>query len=321
MKNLKIAAGFLVTLLLFYFLFKDLDVELFATYLLEGNITLILLGVAVYISSFLIRGARWRILLGHLGKFKVKELTMIEIAGYAINNVFPVRAGEFTRAWVAGKRNGVSKTSVLASIFVERVFDGLTVALILSATLFFYPFGRDAKVLAVMASAFFAFLFFFVIFGTFSDKPLKFISFLKAKLPKSLSFIFDIAEKFLKGASSLGSTSQIAKVVFLSLFIWTLELAVYILIANAFGVKIPIAGYLFMLCAANLGMLAAPTPGGLGVFQTAIVFALSSFAILYEKRMAVAIILHAAQIIPITIIGLVWLFLNQISFFSAEEED
>ncbi|HOB72694.1 MAG TPA: hypothetical protein PKM18_13000, partial [bacterium] len=62
------------------------------------------------------------------------------------------------------------------------------------------------------------------------------------------------------------------------------------------------------------------TPGGLAVFQAAIVFALRSFTILYEKRMAVAIILHMAQIIPVTIIGLMWLYLNHISVLSAQND-
>lgn len=321
MKNLKVPAGFLITAILFYFLLRDLDFELFFTYLFQGDIVLILLGIAVYLSSFIIRGLRWKILLRHLGNFKAGDLAMLEIAGYAVNNVFPVRIGEFTRAWITGKRNSISRTSVLASIFVERIFDGLTIALILSALLFFHPFPQNVKTLAVMASAMFAVLFLFIMFGTFSDKPLKMIRYLREKLPDFAGFIFDIAEKFLKGASSLHSVSQIFSVTLLSLLVWVFELAVYILISKAFGVDIPFTGYLFMLCAANLGMLAAPTPGGLAVFQAAIVFALRSFTILYEMRMAVAIILHMSQIIPVTIIGLLWLYFNHISVLSATDDN
>lgn len=320
LKNLKVPAGFLITALLFYFLLRDLDFELFFSYLMKGDIVLILSGVAVYLSSFLIRGLRWKILLKHLGNFKANDLAMLEIAGYAVNNVFPVRIGEFTRAWITGKRNSVSRTSVLASIFVERIFDGLTIALILSATLFFYPFPQNVKTLAIMASAFFMVLFFFIMFGTFSDKPMKILRFLKSRLPEFTHFLFELAEKFLKGASSLRSIRQIFAVTFLSLVIWTFELGVYIIISSAFDVNIPFAGYLFMLCAANLGMLAAPTPGGLGVFQAAIVFALKSFTILYEKRMAVAIILHMSQIIPVTLIGLIWLYFNHISVLAVEND-
>lgn len=320
MKNLKVLAGFLITIILFVFLLRDLDFELFFKYVLEGEIWLISIGVVVYISSFVVRGLRWKILLKHLKDFELPELTMLTVSGYAVNNIFPVRIGEFTRAWITGNRNGVSRTSVLASIFVERIFDGLTIALILSVTLFFYPFPGNVKTLAYMASALFGLLFMFVLLGTFSDKPLRLIVFMRQKLPKFASFFFDVAEKFLKGASSLDSPRQILVVTLLSITVWVFELSVYILISNAFHIDIPLAGYLFMLCAANLGMLAAPTPGGLGVFQAAIVYALKSFSILYEKRMAVAVVLHMSQIIPITVIGLIWLYKNHISISSVQND-
>lgn len=320
MRNLKIISGFLITIILFIFLLRDLDFELFFKYVFEGKISLIILGIIIYLSSFIVRGLRWKILLKHLKDFELRELTMLTVAGYAVNNIFPVRIGEFTRAWITGKRNNVSRTSALASIFVERIFDGLTIALILSITLFFYPFPGNVKTLALMASVLFGLLFIFVLLGTFSDKPLRIIMYLRKKLPSFTSFIFDVAEKFLKGASSLDSSKQIISVTLLSISVWVLELSVYILVSKAFGIDVPFAGYLFMLCAANLGMLAAPTPGGLGVFQAAIIYALKSFSILYEKRMAVAIVLHMSHIIPVTIIGLLWLYKNHISISSGQNE-
>lgn len=320
MKNIKVAAGFLITIVLFIFLLRDLDFELFFQYLFHGNILYILAGAAVYMSSFVIRGLRWRILLRHLKDFEVRELTMLTISGYAVNNIFPVRIGEFTRAWITGRRNGVSRTSTLASIFVERVFDGLTIAMILSITLFFYPFPGNVKTLAYMASALFALAFLFVLFGTFSDNPMKLLLFLRNKLPGFTSFVFDVAEKFLKGAASLNSPLQIMSVTLLSMLVWAVELSVYIMISHAFGIDIPLPGYLFMLCAANLGMLAAPTPGGLAVFQAAIVYALKSFSILYEKRMAVAIVLHMSHLIPVTVTGLIWLYKNHISISAGQNE-
>jgi uncharacterized membrane protein YbhN (UPF0104 family) len=143
---------------------------------------------------------------------------------------------------------------------------------------------------------------------------------MRQKLPKFTAFFFDVAEKFLKGASSLDSPRQIISVTILSIAVWVIELSVYLMVSKAFDIDIPFAGYLFMLCAANLGMLAAPTPGGLGVFQAAIIYALKSFSILYEKRMAVAIVLHMSHIIPVTVIGLLWLYKNHISISSGQNE-
>ena len=311
-KNLKIALSFLIVILLFYFLFRNIDTELFLKYLSLGSKPLIAAGVTVYLLAFFVRALRWKVLLKHIGSFKVRELAPVIVAGYAVNNVLPVRIGEIVRAAIAGKIFKISIPSAFASVFVERIFDGLTIALILSATLFFYPFHDNMKILALVASLLFAILFVFALFSAFSSKPLEFVRFLRSKAPKFSLPLFDFAEKFLKGAASLDSGRKIVTTFFLSMCVWAAELLVYFLIVKAFGVEIPFVGCLVMLCAANLGMLAAPTPAGLGVFQGAIVFALESFNVPYEQRMAVAVILHAAQIVPTTVIGFIWIWVKNL---------
>lgn len=311
-KVIKVSIGFIVTIVLFWFLFRELDFKSFAGYIRSGNKLLISLGVLVYLSSFAVRAMRWKVLLSHIGSFKIRKLAPVIVAGYAVNNVLPVRIGEIVRSAIAGKMFKINIPATFASVFVERVFDGLTIALILSATLFFYPFQENMKTLAWGASLLFALLFLFALVSAFSSKPLEFVRFLRGKFPKFLSVFFDFAEKFLKGAASLDSWQKIVATFSLSLGVWAFELAVYLLISAAFGVKIPFVGCLVMLCAANLGMLAAPTPAGLGVFQGAIVFALESFSVPYEQRMAVALILHAAQIVPTTVIGFIWIWLKNL---------
>lgn len=311
-KNLKIVISFLIVALLFYFLFRNIDTELFLKYLSLGSKPLIAAGVAVYLLAFFVRAARWKVLLRHIGNFKVPELAPVIVAGYAVNNVLPVRIGEIVRAAIAGKMFRISIPSAFASVFVERVFDGLTIALILSVTLFFYPFQDNMKILALAASLLFALLFVFALAAAFSSKPLEFVMFIRSKAPEFSMPLFDFAEKFLKGAASLDSWQKIVATFVLSMCVWACELLVYLLIVKAFGVEIPFVGCLVMLCAANLGMLAAPTPAGLGVFQGAIVFALESFNVPYEQRMAVAVILHAAQIVPTTVLGFIWLWVKNL---------
>ena len=311
-KNLKIAVSFIIVAVLFFLLFRKLDFELFKKYLSEGDKLLILCGVLVYLSAFAVRALRWKVLLKHIGTFKIRELAPVIVAGYAVNNVLPVRIGEIVRAAIAGKMFKISIPATFASVFVERIFDGLTIALILSVTIFFYPFQENMKTLAWGASLFFALLFVFALVSAFSSKPLEFVRFLRGRSPKFLGVFFDFSEKFLKGVASLDSWKKIVATFSLSLCVWAFELAVYLLVSAAFGVKIPFVGCLVMLCAANLGMLAAPTPAGLGVFQGAIVFALESFNVPYEQRMAVALILHASQIVPTTILGFIWIWVKNL---------
>jgi uncharacterized membrane protein YbhN (UPF0104 family) len=49
----------------------------------------------------------------------------ITTIGYMGNNVYPARAGEVLRAVILKRKEGVSVSASLATIIVERIFDGV----------------------------------------------------------------------------------------------------------------------------------------------------------------------------------------------------
>ncbi|HSA34122.1 MAG TPA: lysylphosphatidylglycerol synthase transmembrane domain-containing protein [bacterium] len=318
--NIKALLGLVVTVILFWLLFRQVDVLLFLRYLAESRWSYVLAGVVLYLFSFIVRGLRWRVLLGHLKKVPLPEAIRLVMAGYAVNNVLPGRIGEFTRAYLAGNRNGISRTAAFASIFVERVFDGLTVFLILAALLFTYPFPGWVRVLAETAGILFVSLFLFVLFSSFSDLPVRFIRAMSERVPRWLALPLGLLEKFMRGTRAIESLGQLAMVLLLSFAVWSVELGVYVLIVKAFGVQMPVIAYLLMLVTVNMGMLIPSTPGGLGVFQFAVVKSLEIFAVMTTLGMAVALVLHMAQIVPVTIIGIIWLWRNHVSIASLERE-
>lgn len=318
--NIKALLGLVVTLVLFWLLFRQVDLVLFLRYLSDSRWSYVLAGIVLYLFSFIVRGLRWRVLLGHLKKVPLAETTRLLAAGYAVNNVLPGRIGEFTRAYLAGNRNGISRTAAFASIFVERIFDGLTVFLILAALLFTYPFPGWVRVLAETAGILFVSLFLFVLFSSFSDLPVRFIRAMEKRVPRWLALPLTLLEKFMRGTRAIESLGQLAMVLLLSFAVWSVELGVYALIVKAFGVQMPVIAYLLMLVTVNMGMLIPSTPGGLGVFQFAVVKSLEIFSVVTTLGMAVALVLHMAQIVPVTIIGIVWLWRNHVSIASLERE-
>ncbi len=318
--HLKALLGIVVTCFLFWLLFRKIDMLLFFEYLAGSRLSYVVAGIALYLSSFIVRGLRWRALLLHLKRLSLAETIRLVVAGYAVNNVLPSRIGEFTRAYLAGVRNGISRTASLASIFVERVFDGLTVFLILAVLLFTYPFPGWVRNLAELAGLIFVSLFLFVLFSSFSDLPIRIVRALGAKVPKRLVFPFELAEKFLSGTRAVESLSQLGMVLILSFVVWAIEIGVYVLVVKAFGLDIPWMAYLLMLVTVNMGMLIPSTPGGLGVFQFAVVKSLEIFSVVTALGMAVSLVLHMAQIVPVTIIGLLWLWRNHISLTALEGE-
>jgi len=84
-------------------------------------------------STFLIRAVRWRILLVPVvGQLRFRPVWHATAIGFMANNVLPARAGELVKAYAGARLLGVPFVTSLASIVVERIFDGVTIGLLLA---------------------------------------------------------------------------------------------------------------------------------------------------------------------------------------------
>src|SRR5205085_268254 len=73
--------------------------------------------------------------------------------GFMANNLLPVRAGEFARAYAASRQLPVRFSTALASVGVERMFDGLMLVSLMAVALASSAFPRQADIGRTSASA------------------------------------------------------------------------------------------------------------------------------------------------------------------------
>ncbi|HTX79034.1 MAG TPA: lysylphosphatidylglycerol synthase transmembrane domain-containing protein, partial [Longilinea sp.] len=93
--------------------------------ILHADYWWILPGIAVYFIAVWVRAWRWHYLLRPIKKIKTGVMFPITCMGYMGNNIYPARAGEVLRAIVLKRKEGVSISASLATIIVERIFDGI----------------------------------------------------------------------------------------------------------------------------------------------------------------------------------------------------
>jgi uncharacterized protein (TIRG00374 family) len=106
-----------------YGLLDNLDIDSFVENLFNIKWIYCLLSVPVAILSHLIRAIRWKLYIEPIKKdVSVFNLFSAVMVGYAVNNFTP-RGGEFVRPYILARRERCSKSSVLATIIVERVID------------------------------------------------------------------------------------------------------------------------------------------------------------------------------------------------------
>ncbi|HKI55178.1 MAG TPA: lysylphosphatidylglycerol synthase transmembrane domain-containing protein, partial [Anaerolineales bacterium] len=125
MKKWQFWLGVLISAVFIWLALGGLQLNEFWNVVKQANYIWLIPGVGVYFIGVWIRAWRWHYLLGPIKKISTKTMFPITTIGYMGNNIYPARAGEVLRAVILKRREGVSVSASLATIIVERIFDGV----------------------------------------------------------------------------------------------------------------------------------------------------------------------------------------------------
>ena len=84
------------------------------------------------------------------------------------------------------------------------------------------------------------------------------------------------------------------------------EVAAIVCVQRAFGLTLPLAAAIIVLAALNLATLLPIVPGNVGVFEAAVVLALTRFGVAPEQALGVAIVQHVCYFIALALPGLIF---------------
>jgi uncharacterized protein (TIRG00374 family) len=322
--KLKFWLGLLVSLVFLYLAFQGQDFGKIGKALSEANYWWLLPALGAYFVGVWVRAVRWHFLLGPIKKVPVNRLFPVVVIGYMANDVLPVRMGEVVRSYVLGKRENVSKTGTLATIVVERIMDGITMLLFLSAAALFVTINKDIEGIEKLAAiVFLVFIAIFFVVASSRNLLLKLEAFGLKLLPgKIRPKVEGIADKFIDGLQVLRQWRDLLIVFGLSVVAWLCEGAMYWMVALAFsGLNLSWQAIIMTLAVANLFTLVPSTPGYVGPFDFAANKVLVSvFLAPAELAASYVILLHAALYFPITLWGLFYWIKEHFSFKEAEHE-
>ncbi|MEW6406293.1 MAG: lysylphosphatidylglycerol synthase transmembrane domain-containing protein, partial [Chloroflexota bacterium] len=125
MKKWQFWLGLVISLVFVWLVIRELKWDEFWLALKTANYWWILPGVAVYFIAVWARAWRWHYLLKPIKLIPTRVMFPITCIGYMGNNIYPARAGEVLRAVILKRKEGVSVSASLATIIVERIFDGV----------------------------------------------------------------------------------------------------------------------------------------------------------------------------------------------------
>lgn len=269
--------------------------------------------VAFFTLSFLtVRSLGWKALLGKNATFIETFLKVNE--GYFVNNIFPFRLGEISRALFMGNTVKENPAKILSTIVVERVFDLIILAILL-LNMLPYAFGLDLNprflwIILISMVAGLVVLFVIVRNQSFVREKL---AWLGKKIPVFEKLGLPLAYSFLGGFQILTSPRQFVMGFLGVAGSWLVSLCQYSVFLL---LMVPNAEWwwgAFSNVAMALGIALPSAPGGVGIFEGTIIAALNLFSIPEATALAYALLLHVVHYIITALIGLYALYRDGVS--------
>jgi uncharacterized protein (TIRG00374 family) len=224
-----------------------------------------------------------------------------------------VRAGEFARAYVAQQQLPVRFSTALASVGVERVFDGLLLVGLMTLAIAAPTFPRHAVIghtsvsgLATGAAAIFGVVL--VVAVLVVHRPAPWLGVLRrathAILPTGIADrITHIAEGLVAGLAVLKSPARFAAVVLWSVVLWVVNAAAFAVCFRAFGLAVPVEGAFLLQGIIGFGVALPSSPGFVGVFEAATRLTLAIYGVDATRAVSYAVAYHVSTFLPITLLG------------------
>jgi hypothetical protein len=120
--------------------------------------------------------------------------------------------------------------------------------------------------------------------------------------------LVNMLHSFISGLQVFNHKEKLIWIGVLSLIIWFLNASPIYVLCYAFDIKLSFAGACFVMVCLALAVALPQAPGFIGVFHIAIQKTLDVFGVGLSSAQSFAIILWAVSIIPVTIIGLLFLW-------------
>ena len=314
MKRWQFWVGVLVSAVFLFFALRGLKLDDFWEAIRDANYWWILPGIAVYFIAVWVRAWRWHYLLKPVKVIPTRTMFPVTCIGYMGNNIYPARAGEVLRAVVLKRKEGVPISASLATIIVERIFDGVVMLAFVFVNLPALAevasaesgFVGDIQALALWGAGIFAAALLLFLLAAMLPKITLRIGqwFIDRLLPKRIrEKTSGIMVKFLDGLASLRSPANVLMVFFTSVLIWLLETVKYWFVMHAFSFEVSFFALMLLNGVANLATTIPAAPGYIGTWEAVTRAVLQAYNVPGEEALGYAIVLHVALWLPITLLG------------------
>lgn len=305
----RIAIGLALALISGFLLIRVVDLKTTADALGAADPLFISLAVFCLVLSVLAKAIRWRTLLAAHTPVSTFRLFRILNVSYLLNNILPMRLGDVARVAATARQPTVRVGHVLSSMVTERVLDALVLVFVFvlispllprSSTneqwlfIAWMAIGTTAVIVAVS----------YLLFARFRTRLLNLRIWDPIRLRATLA---EEVTSFGEGLARLLSRKDAYRVWGWSLVAWVLAFALNYMVLRSLDIHAPWTVAVLLTCTTNLVMLLPSSPGYIGVYHAAATLTLLPFGVGAGTALSFAILAHLANVIPVSLLGAVFL--------------
>jgi uncharacterized membrane protein YbhN (UPF0104 family) len=233
-----------------------------------------------------IKALRWGRMLAPVRKLPLRRLYEYCLAGCAVSNLVPARAGHAVRVLLV-RRDGVPLAAAVGTILLEEIYNVLVLALLALPLPWVLPLsGRVSATLRLVAVG--------------AGLGVAAAIWLAAAGPARPA---GLLRRLSEGLALLSDARSALVVLGQSFAMWLLDIGQVLLAMAAVGVPPTFFGATLVLLFVNLVNAVPATPGQIVLFEAGAAAACVIAGATPEQGIAVGVLYHMMQLIPETVLG------------------
>ena len=296
--------SFLISLIILLFLIFCGDVNRFIKVLSQVSVNSVIIMVIVYALSWIFRTIRLERTVASLGsKMPFKNLFKLNISGYALNVLLPVKIGDVARMLFL-KAEGMEGDKAIASVIYIRLLD--IISIIMLATPVLLIMTKESIPNWAIISVISCILIIVLIFVFLSiGRMQRLFDIIEAKFTlKVTKGLLRVGKEVHQNLRNLLFKSSVYCDMFYSILIWLSEALTCYVVALSLNAQVSPLLIIFGVSMANISKIVPATPGGIGIYEGIIVGIFAIGGIEYNKALVIAIVDHLIKNLFIISIGI-----------------
>ncbi|QRK05579.1 flippase-like domain-containing protein [Archangium violaceum] len=322
-RAVKLIASLLVTLVFSWWAFRDTDWQSQVSSLKSANYLWVGPYFVILTLIHVARTLRWGCLLSGMERVPFRKLNEASGIGFMMLLVLPFRLGEFARPLLIAQRSSIRRSAAMTSVVLERITDGISVAVLMRVLLFFVPAEvpevRYVKLGANLMFAVFAGGLVFLLFALWHQA--RAVHLVRATVgrvaPGVADKMADVVDTFVGAMRQLPDRRQMVGFFVYTALYWGLNGAGMAVLSRAFGLNLSLFQAYVVMSVLVVGVMIPAAPGMVGTFQAAIKVGLSLFVpatVVNGSGLAYANVMWLCQTVQQIGFGVVLMSLGHLSF-------